>query len=268
MVSWAWNWYQVAGLLAILIIGPMVDNGMILEMYWLVIPFAFQVIGPVMFGCFPEVRQPPASRRIQWRLIKAKWNYFLLAVLMGIGSILLTIVSVQYSDNWHVILGVSLGVSVVLCTASLVLLPRMLAKAILYLFFSSALYININSALSYYYLADGDCVVDGPHFSATYFTTVVGVVGSIAGMAGVSIFYAVMNDWHFRPTFWVTICLRCVSGIFDFVIVKRYNRDAGVSDHVTYVGLASCVSARLYVSLRGCECVRAMRLCVRVRMRR
>jgi hypothetical protein len=50
-------------------------------------------------------------------------------------------------------------------------------------------YININNALSYYYLADGGCVKDGPHFSATYFTTINGVVGAIAGMAGVSIFY-------------------------------------------------------------------------------
>lgn len=213
----------------------MVDHGLVLAMFWIAMPFAFQVIFPTWFGCFPEIRQPTLKKWVKWDLIYEKWNFFLLAVLMGIGSIILTIVNVEYSDNWHVILGVALSVSFVLCVASMLLLPRMLGKAIIYLFSSSALYVNISSALSYYYLADNDCVENGPNFSATYFTTVVGVFGAIAGMAGVALFYSVMNEWHFRPTFWVTIVLRCVAGIFDFVIVKRYNRDVGISDHVAYV---------------------------------
>ena len=48
----------------------------------------------------------------------------------------------RYADNWKAILAMTLVVSVVLCTASMVLLPKMLGKAILYLFFSSALYVQ------------------------------------------------------------------------------------------------------------------------------
>jgi hypothetical protein len=49
---------------------------------------------------------------------------------------------IRYADNWKAILAMTLVVSVVLCTASMVLLPKMLGKAILYLFFSSALYVQ------------------------------------------------------------------------------------------------------------------------------
>lgn len=80
--------------------------------------------------------------------------------------------------------------SVVLCAAGWLLLPRTLAKANLYMFMSSALYVQISGALDFWYTAPAvtttgeDCVPDGPHFTMTYYLTYSGLVQSVFGMIG------------------------------------------------------------------------------------
>ena len=51
-----WALYFSAGLLGAAITGPMADAGLIKEMFWIAIPMAAQVVIPVLFKCFPEVR--------------------------------------------------------------------------------------------------------------------------------------------------------------------------------------------------------------------
>eukprot|EP00041_Stephanoeca_diplocostata_P019894 m.433169 g.433169 ORF g.433169 m.433169 type:complete len:562 (-) comp21417_c0_seq4:1306-2991(-) len=241
VVSWVWSVYLTANLLATVIIGLMVEHGYTREMYWAVVPFSMQVLIPVIIGYFPELRLPPHKRGFNWGLVKTNRNFFSLALLMAVGSVIMTICNLELNDDWKSLLAVAVVLSAVLCTTSLLLLPKVLGKSIVYLFLSSALYVDISPALNYFYLADDSCVPGGPHFDSTYYNIYVGIMESLAGILGVTLFHAVMNGWHFRPTFWVTVVLRCAAGMFDLIMVKRWNKDVNIPDKVMFMMGATIV---------------------------
>mmetsp|Transcript_8734 Transcript_8734/g.29150 ORF Transcript_8734/g.29150 Transcript_8734/m.29150 type:complete len:246 (-) Transcript_8734:940-1677(-) len=103
------------------------------------------------------------------------------------------------------------------------------------MFLDAALYVQIGGALDYWFTAEEECVPGGPHFDYTYYSTYVRIVGSIAAWAGVILFQAIMGNWRLRRIFWVSVVLRCAGGIFDILIVNRWNRRLGISDKTMYM---------------------------------
>ena len=87
----------------------------------------------------------------------------------------------------------------------------------------------------YWYTADNECVVGGPAFDYTYYSTYVRIVAAVASWVGVLLFQTVMGAWKIRKIFWVSVLLRCAGGIFDIVIVKRWNLSMGISDKAMYM---------------------------------
>jgi MFS family permease len=231
LVTWVWVLYFTARLVAALFAGPMSDHGLIREIFWLAVPVSAQVIVPVYLGCFPEQKLPPNRRGVQW----AKWQqnkpYFLIAALMGCGSVGLSLATLL-AHGWKTKLAYSLVASTVLCLAVSRALPKRLVRCNLYMFLASAAYVGIDGPLDYWYTASKGCVPDGPHFDMTYYLTYSSIVGSIFGALGIMVFQTTMSKWRFRSLFWVTTVLRCAAAFIDIIIVKRWNLQAGVPDKV------------------------------------
>ena len=62
LVTWVWAMYFTAGLIGSSIAGPMSDNCMIREMFWIAVPFAAQVAIPALCKFFPERQLAAADR--------------------------------------------------------------------------------------------------------------------------------------------------------------------------------------------------------------
>ena len=107
-----------------------------------------------------------------------------------------------------------------------------MAMALTFEIFST---VQIGGALDYWYTADNSCVINGPAFDYTYYSTYVRIVAAIASWIGVILFQTVMGNWGIRRIFWVSVVLRCAGGIFDIVIVKRWNIAMGISDKAMYM---------------------------------
>lgn len=73
--------------------------------------------------------------------------------------------------------------------------PLPLWKCMLYLFASSALYVDV-SALDYLYTSE--CVVDGPQFSYAYYLSASSVVSSIFGACAAILFQPKLQGFSFR----------------------------------------------------------------------
>lgn len=103
------------------------------------------------------------------------------------------------------------------------------------MFLTSAMNLQLRGALDVFYTGDEKCLPGGPNFDNTFYLSWSVMVGSIAGVVGVSLFQMILSRTWYRRAFWTTTLLQVVAAIVDIAIVERWNRRAGISDKVFYL---------------------------------
>ncbi|KAI0566892.1 Biopterin transporter [Gracilaria domingensis] len=233
LVSYVWGLYNIGSFFGSLIAGPMADH-FNPRFIWLVcVPFAVQVIFPVLAGWLPEERLPPEERHLRTDKIRKHPDLFKLSVAMTLGSIAVGVSALLGSGYVQSV--ASSTTSLVLCVLGLKWLPRMLGRANLYMFLSSLLYVSLPGALDYWFTGSEECVPGGPHFSFTYYVTYASLVGSVAGAIGVAAFQRFLSRGSFRTAFWTTCLVKLAASAFDIAIVKRYNISLGIPDKMAFL---------------------------------
>jgi folate/biopterin transporter len=235
MVTWVWATYHLGALLAACITGPVADQGNPRIIFWICLPIALQVILPVSQGYLKDARLPEAHRGPKWEKLKTYPRVFSLACLMAISALVQAAVNLAFRSQPSVQMTYTLTVAVSLCLLSFYCLPRRLALCNLFMFLDAALYIQIGGALDYWYTSDSTCVLGGPNFDYTYYATYVRIVAAIASFVGVVLFQTVMAGWQIRTIFYVSVLLRCAGGVFDIIIVQRWNIAVGISDKTMFM---------------------------------
>lgn len=103
------------------------------------------------------------------------------------------------------------------------------------MFLTNAMNLQLRGALDVFYTGDEVCNPGGPNFDRTFYLSWSVMVGSLAGVVGVSLFQMILSRTWYRRAFWTTTLLQVVAAIVDIAIVERWNRRAGVSDKVFYL---------------------------------
>ena len=235
LVSWVWGSYHLGALMAACITGPVADSGDTRIIFWVCLPIALQIMVPTALGYLHDARLPRGSRGARWDKLQAHGRVFSLAVLMALCALVQAGVNLVFRARPVVQMLYTLGVAILLCWLSRHCLPPRLASCNLFMFLDAALYVQIGGALDYWYTADNDCVIAGPNFDYTYYSTYVRIVAAIASCLGVVLFQTVMAGWKLRRIFWVSVLLRCAGGVFDVIIVQRWNIALGISDKAMYM---------------------------------
>ena len=185
LVTWVWANYQTGVLLAAALVGTLADAVGPRAMYAVASVFALQVVFPALKGYLPEERLPRGRRGPRWALAREHRGTFLLALAMSASAVGLSLLSL-YGSN-VVRLAYGLVTAAALNAGAFLVLPRAMAKANVYMFFTQCTYILLTGALDYFYTgktaeqcaASATCrcyVREGPHFSATYYLTVAQVL--------------------------------------------------------------------------------------------
>ena len=115
------------------------------------------------------------------------------------------------------------------------MLPRRLAKANLYMFVASILYLPINGATDYFATASHACVPGGPALDIQFYVAAGTAAGAVAAAAAVALFNWGMVGWSYRSMFWVSTAVRCLATLCDVVFVLRWNLRMGIPDKVMYL---------------------------------
>lgn len=174
------------------------------------------------------------SRYIEYNYQTWSSQYRLVVFCVIMTLVVIGLAVVTMTSGTYVLLGASVGTAVVLSVLLFWSVPPVIAKAGFYAFLSHTVYVQISGPLNSFYLADGACVPDGPHFDLFFFYSVAAAVGSFAAMLGVTLFAYVFSSRPYRLTFVVTTVLRAAASIFDLVLVFRWNRAIGIPDGVMY----------------------------------
>lgn len=134
------------------------------QVFWICLPLAAQVAIPISLGYLSDHRLPPTNRGVRWAKLKQHPKLFSLAVLMAFGAMGQAVVNFTMTKNPAAQLTYSLTVSVLMCSMAFWALPGILARANLFLFLDSMVYIQIGGALDYWFTAEDACVPGGVYF--------------------------------------------------------------------------------------------------------
>lgn len=170
---------------------------------------------------------------INMDIVKDHWRPMLFTLVMTCGII--TIACVNVLGTSYQLLYTCIAVLVVFFGGAFLALPVMVAKAAIFIYLNSMLYLQIPGALANFYRASPACLPDGPHFSYSFYITVGGLITDVGAIAGAILFAYLFSKQRYPLVFILTTFLQALGSIFDLVIVKRWNIYIGIPDHAMYI---------------------------------
>ncbi|CBZ50881.1 putative BT1 transmembrane domain-containing protein [Neospora caninum Liverpool] len=232
IVTFVFMCWMVGNLIGTSIVGPISDAVGTQPLYYLALPIAAQSVVPIVLGFLPE-------EKVQFRILTNKLlghkRFFLMALAIGVAATGVVVITIAFPGSSAVMIPYCSLVSVFLIALCLFCLPPKLAKCNLYLFLWGLVNVSVSGALDFFYTASPKCLPDGPHFDYTYYATYISVAGALANWAGIWVFHSFLADWTFRHVFWLSIAVRAVASLFDYVMVLRLNLYIGIPDKFMYL---------------------------------
>ncbi|KAG5506257.1 hypothetical protein JIQ42_07871 [Leishmania sp. Namibia] len=167
------------------------------------------------------------------QVVRQNWRVLLYSVVMTCSVLSMVCVTIL-GTTWD-LMYVSIVISLACCACAFFALPLVIAKAQVFVYLNSLLYLQLPGALDSFYLADASCLPDGPHFSYVFYNTVSAVISNIGGLLGVYFFMSIFLRMNFQMTMSINVILIVVASFFDIIIVERWNVHIGIPDHAMYL---------------------------------
>ncbi|CBZ24349.1 putative pteridine transporter ft5 [Leishmania mexicana MHOM/GT/2001/U1103] len=170
---------------------------------------------------------------INTEVVRHNWRVVLYSAVMTCSVVALVCVTIL-GTTWE-LMYMSIAISLVCCAFAFFTLPLVIAKAQVFFFLNSLLYLQLPGALDSFYLANASCVPGGPHFSYVFYNTISAVLSNIGGIVGAVLFANIFSTMNYQVTMCITVSLMAVASIFDIIIVERWNVYIGIPDHAMYI---------------------------------
>lgn len=237
LLSYVWFGLQTGGLVATLASGPVISLFGPKYPYAVIALPAASVLIVLAAGCLEEPRKTPeeaiATRNYYWQ----QSEICFLSVLMLGATICLMITTVVSTDpvvNCYVALVVTLAV---ITGFSLVLSPT-IAKFNAFSLLQTAFGASTAGATFYFYTDTREQYPEGPHFSETFYNSVMGTLGAVCSLVGIYTYQQYLSTWKYRSLVIVTSGIICGLGLLDVVMFSRLNVSLGIPDHALVLGLS------------------------------
>jgi len=160
----------------------------------------------------------------------------LLAVLIFVGTIALTAVGIATQDTFtHCAVAVAVGITVLFIFA--LFLSPVIAKFNAFALIQTSLSFSISGATFYFYTDTEEQYPEGPHFSETFYNSVLGSIGSIMSLVGIYLYQRYFSRMKYRDMWLMTVLVYCFLSVFDVLMFARVNTRIGIPDHTLVIGL-------------------------------
>lgn len=215
-------------------IGPLADVKLYRVINIIALVMCVTPIVPILWGWMPEVQRPGPYIMLDTVELGKKWKVIVVVMFTGLAAPAMAAIT-AFSIKW-VGLMCSCIVLVISVIGGYAWMPkRLIGHVALYQMLTSLSKLSFEGPLSYFFLADETCLPGGPKFSYSFYLTVTGVVGAVTSLVTVFIYQLVFSKWNYRSVLIFTSILASLGGLFDFVIVKRWNLIIGIPDSVFFL---------------------------------
>eukprot|EP00808_Paulinella_micropora_P010508 g61912.t1 len=123
-----------------------------------------------------------------------------------------------------------------LMAAAYVLLPKWIFRVCFLNFISGILSPSVSSASYYFYTDSVKQYADGPHFSAEFYISTIGIVGGVVNVFGIVFFERFMKGWRYRSILILANVLMSACNLINILIYTRANLKLGITDKVFVLG--------------------------------
>lgn len=239
LLTYVWGGISTGNIIAILSVGWLIQSFGPRSVFLACVAPCSAILYPTLLNFFEETPVDAAQKaRVRAFFLKQK-EVIYLCVLMFFCTVLLTITgATTLSHQLHFMVAVSVLI-ILLPSFHIVLRPE-IAKVNTFFVLQAALGIGINGATFYFYTDKPEQFPDGPHFSAWFFTTTLGLVSASMSLLGLVTYNRWMKDWSYRSL--ILFCntvVTCLS-LMDIVMYTRTNIKVGIPDVVFVLGSSVC----------------------------
>lgn len=193
-----------------------------------------------------SVRSCPPLFSVNMCAIREHGAFFASAALLAVSSLATTLTTILYQAPPDAPLSmrlmnfwVALAGATISGLGACLLLPTTVSRALLFFLLSGALNLYASGPVFYFYTDGPDACPSCPHFSATFYTTVVGIADAVFSLIGVYLFNRYMSNWSFRSALVVTELVSAASSIFDIIQFNRWISPDPIPDEVFMLGKAA-----------------------------
>lgn len=159
----------------------------------------------------------------------------MLCVLMFVGTVSLTYLGIAY-ESVTVNAAAALAFAVIMLVAFSLVLRPVVAKVNAFFLLQTSLGFSIGGASFYFYTDTPEQYPEGPHFSIEFFTSVLGIVGSICSLIGIYSYQQYMRHWTYQRLLMMTNIVLSLLSVTDIIMFTRINVRFGIPDHAFVLG--------------------------------
>lgn len=138
-------------------------------------------------------------------VIRTHWQLAILCVVIACGIIIMTCMTIL-GNKWQ-LLYTCVVIGPVICIGAFFALPPAVARAAVFTYLSSVLYLQFPGVMASYYMTPKQCDVDAPHFSYTFYITVSNVVADVASVIASILFTYLFSKHSYPSVFAITTLL-------------------------------------------------------------
>lgn len=235
IVTMATGFQQAGFLVAIAFVGPLSDYYMFRTTHIIALILTTLPVIPVWYGWLPEKQIENAPYvLLDTKRIRQDWKIITVAMITGISAPAMAAIS-AFAAKW---LGLLCGIVVIIISVlgGFLSMPHpLIARVALYQVLAQISKISFSNVFDYFFVADDICLPGGPHFDYLFYITIAGVAGAAVGVLSSFMYQILFSGWKFRNVLLFTTLLSGLSGIFDFVIIKRWNLSMGIPDKIFFL---------------------------------
>jgi len=225
-----WGAIGVGKLLSVAMVGPLMTHLGTRGPYSVAAPLAALALLIPALNLGQERRTPRGQRGCGRALLGQDLPLAAVALLSGLGTLGLALLSVLGGSLKAKVTAAGALAVFVLGLVSAVINP-VIAKVNAFFFLQHLCALSVDGA-SYYFFTDSPTQYpEGPHFSTTFYTSVLGLVSTGASLFGMLAYTRWMCDWTYKQVLVVGSLLNSVAGLLSAMVYLRWNLRLGIGDH-------------------------------------
>lgn len=167
--------------------------------------------------------------------LKQNWQIFTMALIIGSISLIINAIGL-FDVNTTVLFIISIICAPLIIACFFLLIDYQIAKIQAYTIIRNMFAISIESAVFFFFTDTVEQYPEGPHFSAFFYVTIMGMVAIIFAFISTLSYNFFMTDWNYRRILLISNSLYILTSSVNIIFFYRLNLQMGIPDKVFILG--------------------------------
>ncbi|EER09738.1 conserved hypothetical protein [Perkinsus marinus ATCC 50983] len=250
LVSYVWTGNQLLGLVAVLLVGFIVEHAdgvwSLGGAQWAILTTIFTsatVIIPAGLNFFEEKRVTKEESRAHRKHLWGKQTTVaVLSVVVGVTAVVYSIINLVAASN-TVAFVTAISSTIFLTGFAFIVVRPVIGKLMLFNAISQITIATVGGPAIYFYTNDATMYPAGPHFSDVFYGSVLGTVGQLCSVLALLAFGKFMKNWKYRTVYFSMTAMLVIMQLGDPIIFSRLNVRIGIPDQVFAIGSKALVES-------------------------